>query len=147
MVDRLTDIGPPKYDEMWPEIVRANYGTWKTHLILEPGVIKHVSETGAELYSVRCAGTRLMTTLFLEDIYVREEERMQGIGGKLFRHCVREAIAKGCGRMEWCALNWNVGAMAFYERQGARRMDWTFFRLDREAMERLEAKEGAARLV
>jgi len=68
MVDRLTDIGPPKYDEMWPEIVRANYGKWKTHLILEPGVIKHVSETGAELYSVRCAGTRLMTTLFLEDV-------------------------------------------------------------------------------
>jgi len=86
-------------------------------------------------------------TLFLEDIYVREKERMQGIGGKLFRHCVREAIAKGCGRMEWCALNWNVDAMAFYERQGARRMDWTFFRLDRKAMERLEAKEGAARLV
>jgi hypothetical protein len=37
--------------------------------------------------------------------------------------------------MEWCALNWNTGAMSFYEKLGGRKMDWTFFRLDREGME------------
>jgi hypothetical protein len=36
--------------------------------------------------------------------------------------------------MEWCALDWNVGAMRFYEKLGGRKMDWTFFRLDREGM-------------
>lgn len=75
-------------------------------------------------------------TLFLEDIFVRESVRRSGIGRELFRHCVREALSLGCGRMEWCALDWNVKAMAFYERQGGRKLDWTFFRMDRQDMER-----------
>ena len=74
-------------------------------------------------------------TLFLEDIYVREGVRKSGVGRELFKFCAREAVDKGCGRMEWCALNWNTGAMSFYEKLGGRKMDWTFFRLDREGME------------
>ncbi len=73
-------------------------------------------------------------TLFLEDIYVQEKVRKSGVGRELFRFCVREAVEKGCGRMEWCALDWNLGAMNFYEKLGGRKMDWTFFRLDREGM-------------
>lgn len=73
-------------------------------------------------------------TLFLEDIYVQERVRKSGIGRELFRFCVREAMDRGCGRMEWCALDWNVGAMSFYQKLGGRKMDWTFFRLDREGM-------------
>src|SRR5690606_31687529 len=52
-------------------------------------------------------------TLFLEDIYVQESVRKSGVGRELFRFCVREAVNRGCGRMEWCALDWNVGAMSF----------------------------------
>lgn len=74
-------------------------------------------------------------TLFLEDIYVQEGVRKSGVGRELFKFCVKEAIEKGCGRMEWCALNWNVGAMSFYEKLGGRKLDWTFFRLDREGMQ------------
>lgn len=73
-------------------------------------------------------------TLFLEDIYVQESVRKSGVGRELFRFCVREAVNRGCGRMEWCALDWNVGAMSFYDKLGGRKMDWTFFRLDREGM-------------
>lgn len=74
-------------------------------------------------------------TLFLEDIYVREGVRKSGVGRELFKFCVQEAVDRGCGRMEWCALNWNTGAMSFYEKLGGRKMDWTFFRLDRDGME------------
>lgn len=74
-------------------------------------------------------------TLFLEDIFVQEHHRRSGVGRTLFQYCVREALDKGCGRMEWCALNWNVKAMEFYESQGGKRMDWTFFRMDRGDME------------
>lgn len=73
-------------------------------------------------------------TLFLEDIFIRERFRRAGVGKKLFRYCVKEALEKGCGRMEWCALNWNVKAMDFYERQGGSKMGWTFFRMGREDM-------------
>lgn len=80
-------------------------------------------------------------TLFLEDIFVQEEHRRSGVGRALFRYCVQEALDKGCGRMEWCALDWNVKAMDFYMAQGGRKMDWTFFRMDRGDMDRaLEQK-------
>jgi sulfite reductase beta subunit len=52
MAERITDIGPPKYDEMWPEVIKDNYGKWKSHRILEPGVLMHESETGTKLYTV-----------------------------------------------------------------------------------------------
>ena len=26
MQDRITDIGPPKYDQFFPPIIKANYG-------------------------------------------------------------------------------------------------------------------------
>jgi len=55
-----TDIGPPHYSQMLPPIVKENYGKWKYHQILKPGVLKHVSETGAELYTVRAGSPRLL---------------------------------------------------------------------------------------
>lgn len=79
-------------------------------------------------------------TLFLEDIYVQHEFRKSGLGRELFKFCAQEAMDKGCGRMEWCALDWNSGAMSFYEKLGGRRMDWTFFRLDREGMSAILSK-------
>ena len=47
------DFGPPHYSLMLPPIVKRNYGKWKYHEILEPGVLKHVSESEEELYTVR----------------------------------------------------------------------------------------------
>lgn len=53
----------------------------------------------------------------------------------LFGFCVRQARERGFGRMEWCVLDWNEPAIRFYEKNGARRLDWFFYRLDREAIE------------
>ncbi|MDD1772233.1 MAG: GNAT family N-acetyltransferase [Methanomassiliicoccales archaeon] len=75
-------------------------------------------------------------TFFLEDIFVQEMHRRSGVGRSLFRYCMKEAVEKGCGRMEWCALNWNVKAMDFYVAQGGKKLGWTFFRMDRGDMER-----------
>jgi sulfite reductase beta subunit len=68
MAERLTDIGPPKYDAFWPQVIKDNAGKWLYHDILEPGVLLHVSESGAKIWSVRCATTRLMTTMMVEEI-------------------------------------------------------------------------------
>jgi sulfite reductase beta subunit len=68
MADRITDIGPPKYDKFLPPIIKENYGKWKYHEILEPGVLVHVSESGAKLYSVRGGSGRLVTTDFIKDV-------------------------------------------------------------------------------
>jgi GNAT superfamily N-acetyltransferase len=62
-------------------------------------------------------------TLYLEDIFVREETRRSGVGKALFMRCVKEAALKECGRMEWQVLTWNRKAMNFYEKLGATRLD------------------------
>jgi sulfite reductase beta subunit len=68
MKDRITDIGPRKYDEFFPPIVKNNYGKWLYHEILEPGVLVHVSESGDECYTVRVGGCRLMSVSHIREI-------------------------------------------------------------------------------
>jgi len=70
-------------------------------------------------------------TLFLEDIFVLEEHRRAGIGERLFDHCLLVSREKGCGRLEWSVLNWNVNAISFYGKRGGRPLsEWTMYRLD-----------------
>lgn len=57
---KKTDIGPPDYKKMIPPIIKENYGKWKYHEILKPGVLKHVAESGDELFSVRVGSPRLL---------------------------------------------------------------------------------------
>ena len=68
MAERITDIGPPHFSKFLPPVIKDNYGKWKYHQILEPGVLAHVSETGAEIYSVRVASPRLITTMFAREL-------------------------------------------------------------------------------
>jgi len=72
-------------------------------------------------------------TLYLEDIFVRPEFRGRKAGIALFRFLAREALDRGCGRMEWVVLDWNHPAIDFYGRLGARHMkEWQIHRLGRE---------------
>jgi len=74
-------------------------------------------------------------TLYLEDIFVRPEFRGRGIGSALLRHLIGTAHERGCGRMEWTCLDWNIKAQETYERLGAQRMkEWFLYRLTRESM-------------
>jgi len=68
MENRITDIGPRKYDEFYPPVIAKNKGKWLYHEILEPGVLVHVSETGDEVYTVRAGGARLMSCEHIREI-------------------------------------------------------------------------------
>jgi len=74
-------------------------------------------------------------TLFLEDIFVLENARKKGIGKELFRFCLKEAMRRGCGRLEWTVLTWNRVAIEFYEQMGGKRLDWYFYRIIEEEFE------------
>lgn len=63
-----TDIGPPDYKPMMPEVVKKNYGKWKYHEILKPGVLVHVAESGDELYTIRAGSPKLVCTDFIRDL-------------------------------------------------------------------------------
>jgi sulfite reductase beta subunit len=60
--ERRTDIGPPHYEKFLPPMIKANYGKWKYHEILRPGVMVHVGESGDKLFTVRAASPRLLGT-------------------------------------------------------------------------------------
>jgi GNAT superfamily N-acetyltransferase len=70
-------------------------------------------------------------TLFLEDIFVLEQHRKQGLGTRLFSFCRNEARVRGCGRMDWMVLTWNKPSIEFYEKIGATRLGWHTYRLER----------------
>jgi sulfite reductase beta subunit len=59
-VKRITDIGPPHYEKFLPPVIKKNYGKWKYHETLAPGILCHVAEGGDRLYSVRAASPRLL---------------------------------------------------------------------------------------
>jgi GNAT superfamily N-acetyltransferase len=75
-------------------------------------------------------------TLYLEDLFVQPAARAQGVGRTLFHACAREAVRRGCGRMEWQVLRWNDLALGFYDHLGATPLhaDWQSYRLSGEAL-------------
>ena len=76
--------------------------------------------------------------LYLEDLFVRPEDRGKGYGRALLVELAKIARDRGCGRLEWAVLDWNEPAIEFYKRLGARPMeDWTVFRLAGESLTRL----------
>jgi GNAT superfamily N-acetyltransferase len=78
--------------------------------------------------------------LYLEDLFVVPRLRGHGIGQVLLRCLAKIAVARGCGRFEWSVLDWNVDAIRFYKRLGAKPMDgWTIFRVTGQALEELAA--------
>jgi GNAT superfamily N-acetyltransferase len=76
--------------------------------------------------------------LYLEDLFVKPEQRGRGHGKALLQFLARTAVERGCGRFEWAALDWNAPAIGFYESLGAvQLLEWTTFRLTGDALLRL----------
>lgn len=57
--------------------------------------------------------------LWLEDLYVRQEQRGKGWGKGLVLAGAKMAEERGYGRYEWCVLDWNKNAIDFYDSLGA----------------------------
>jgi len=79
MKDRITDIGPPHYAQYYPQVIKENKGKWLYHEITQAGVLKHVSETGAECYTVRVASARLISTSLIYDMCDIADAHCDGI--------------------------------------------------------------------
>lgn len=61
--------------------------------------------------------------IYIEDIYVKEKYRRTGIGKKIISFIMKLAQKRKCGRVEWCALDWNTNAIDFYKSVGAKLVD------------------------
>ncbi len=73
--------------------------------------------------------------LYLEDLYVQERYRGQGIGKALLQHVAKLVAERDYGRLEWSVLDWNESAIAFYETLGATVLpDWRICRVTGSAL-------------
>ena len=82
-------------------------------------------------------------SLHLEDLFVRQEFRGQGIGKSLLAHLARVAVEHNCGRFQWEVLDWNTPSIRFYESFGARVVkEWLNMRVEGEALKRLASEQG-----
>ena len=80
--------------------------------------------------------------LYLEDLFVKPENRGKGYGRALLVELAKIARDRGCGRMEWAVLDWNEPAIKFYRALGATPMhEWTVFRLTRDEIASLANSE------
>lgn len=70
-------------------------------------------------------------TIHLEDLIVTESARGKGIGKALLDALIAIAKEEKVRRLEWCVLDWNTDAIAFYEKTGAAVLkDWYLVQMD-----------------
>ncbi|CAM6093116.1 unnamed protein product [Calypogeia fissa] len=73
--------------------------------------------------------------IYIEDLFVREEYRRQGLGKLLLKAVAQHAALTDLGRVEWSVLDWNVNAIKFYEAMGAIVLqEWRICRLAGDAL-------------
>jgi GNAT superfamily N-acetyltransferase len=78
--------------------------------------------------------------VYLEDLYVAEDQRGSGLGRALLTALARIVVHRGWGRLEWAVLHWNNGSIAFYDGLDGKPLDeWLTYRLSGPALERLGA--------
>lgn len=60
---RVTDLGAPDYRQFLSPVIKKNYGKWKYHEVIKPGVLVHVAESGDKIFTVRIGSPRLLSTV------------------------------------------------------------------------------------
>jgi GNAT superfamily N-acetyltransferase len=109
----------------------------------KPAVFCHVAETGGEvvgcaLWFLNFSTWRGVHGIYLEDLFVRPEQRGSGLGKALLIALAQECVNNGYERLEWSVLDWNTPAIDFYKSLGALPQDeWTTFRLTDTALTNL----------
>ena len=76
--------------------------------------------------------------IYLEDLLVLPEYRGKGYGKALLKKLAAIAVERGCGRLEWCCLDWNKPSIDFYLSLGAKPLsDWTTYRVTGKTLSEL----------
>ena len=70
-------------------------------------------------------------TIHLEDLIVKESKRGTGAGFALYKEIIKQGKAENVRRIEWNVLDWNIAAIDFYEKSGAKILeDWRVVHMD-----------------
>lgn len=98
---------------------------------------------GVALFHTRFSTWLGRPGLYLEDLYVSERARGQGVGRRLMARLAAIAIERGWGRIDFQVLEWNP-ARRFYERLGLGHVgEWMRYGGDETALQKLAAIDEA----
>ncbi len=80
-------------------------------------------------------------TFHLEDLIVTEQMKGKGIGSQLYNIFLKHAHLVQVERVEWSVLDWNLPAIAFYQKSGAIVMDdWKTVQMDKKSIDKYISK-------
>jgi GNAT superfamily N-acetyltransferase len=128
------------YEHLEHEAVATEDDIARALFAENPHVWCHLVEVGGEtvgfaLWFLNYSTFQGAPGLYLEDLYVRESHRGQGLGTALMVDLARLCVEHGYTRFQWWVLNWNQTSIGFYQSIGAVPMDeWTVYRLSGEAL-------------
>ena len=136
--------------ELEPDAVEATPASLEAQMRQEPAPFEClIAEVDGEprgfaLFFANYSTWRGRPGIYLEDLFVPEEHRGQGLGKLLLATLARLTVERGGTRLEWQVLDWNQPSIDFYESIGAAVMrDWLPCRLDGGALDSLAA-QGAS---
>ena len=75
---------------------------------------------GYALYFLNFSTWEGVHGIYLEDLYVRPDQRGSGLGRALLTTLAGVAAERGYARVEWSVLDWNAPSIAFYRSLGRR---------------------------
>ena len=76
-------------------------------------------------------------TMHLEDLIVTKSRRGNGVGSLLFSKFINYAHSLRVKRIEWAVLDWNVNAIEFYKKNGAKILsDWRVAQMDEDSIKK-----------
>jgi diamine N-acetyltransferase len=79
--------------------------------------------------------------IYLEDLFVRQAVRGNGISKALLAHLANECVTNNWSRLQWSVLDWNAPSIAFYKSLGAVMMDeWTVCKVTGPALTALAGR-------
>ena len=100
-----------------------------------------VAESNNEIIGMALCYPRYSTwkgaTMHLEDLIVTKSRRGIGVGSLLFSKFINYAHSLRVKRIEWAVLDWNVNAIEFYEKNGAKILsDWRVAQMDEDSIKK-----------
>jgi GNAT superfamily N-acetyltransferase len=133
--------------EREPDVVEATPESLRSQLEADPPPFEClIAERGGlplgfALFFHNYSTWRGQQGLYLEDLFVLEAHRGQGIGKRLLATLAAMTSERGWSRLEWQVLDWNQPAIDFYAALGAPvRRGWLPCRLEGDPLVALGAE-------
>ena len=80
-------------------------------------------------------------TIHLEDLIVKEDMRGSGVGFELYTKIIEQGKIDKVRRIEWAVLDWNLPAIEFYQKSGAKVLeDWRVAQMDENGINEFLSK-------